>query len=59
LGGIGKHPVWELDTDELPDFLVYTQETETHGFIEPAYRMELGDYQDAIAATRDLWREVT
>jgi hypothetical protein len=57
-GGLGKYPAWELDTEGLPDTLVYTPEREDHGFIEPAYRMGLQDYQDAIAETRDLWGEL-
>jgi hypothetical protein len=58
-GGIGKHPAWFLDADELPDSLVYREERETHGFIEPSVRMELTDYQEAIAETRELWEEVS
>jgi hypothetical protein len=57
-GGIGKHPIWFLETDQLPETLVYREERSTHGFIEPSVRMDLTDYQDAIAETRELWREV-
>jgi hypothetical protein len=56
-GGIGRFPVWELETDALPDTLVCAPETSIHAFIEPAYSMELGDYQEAIEGTRALWRE--
>lgn len=56
LGGKGKHPVWELETDELPDYLDYTYES-GKGLIEPSYVMEIDDYQVAIEETRDLWRE--
>jgi hypothetical protein len=29
-----------------------------HGFIEPARPMTLGDFQDAIERTHDLWKKV-
>jgi hypothetical protein len=29
-----------------------------HGLVEPAWRMELDEYQELLAATRDVWREV-
>jgi hypothetical protein len=29
---------------------------QTHGFVEPDAKMPAGDYQDALAATRDQWR---
>ncbi len=60
LGGTGVDPVWALDTEELPEFLVYVPDpgdAPKHGLIEPAYAMELGDLEDALAGTRDLWRE--
>jgi hypothetical protein len=56
-------PIWELDTNELPEYLVYKEDTDKppgrHGFIAPAYAMDLSDYQDAIAETRDLWVQVS
>lgn len=57
-GGTGPDPVWELDEAELPDFLVYREDDELdgHGFIEPAYAMEIQDYEEALATTRTLWR---
>jgi len=62
LGGEGKYPVWELDTELLPESLVYTEEERREGppkgLIEPAFAMELEDFQVAIAETRDLWREL-
>jgi hypothetical protein len=60
-GGRGRDAVWELDTDDLavertlryrPD----PDSPETHGFIEPARRMSLEEYQKALSATRGLWR---
>lgn len=57
-GGTGPDPLWEIEDSDLPDFLAYREddELEGHGFIEPAYTMEIGDYEDALAATRTLWR---
>jgi hypothetical protein len=53
-------PVWALETADLPGYLRPREDPdrEGHVFIEPAYSMDLGDFQDAIAETRDLWREV-
>lgn len=58
LGGGGKDPVWELETDDLPDELVYRPDPnfpETHFFIEPAYQMTFEHYQQAIASTSVSW----
>ncbi len=60
-GGVGKDPVWQLDTDELPEELVYRPDPdapERHGFIEPSRRMPFEEYQRAIHATRILWMPV-
>ena len=57
LGGRGKDPVWEVDTDGLPDELSYRPDPdtpETHGFIEPTHRMTFEEYQRALHATRTL-----
>jgi hypothetical protein len=56
--GTGKDPVYEMETDALPFGLVYRPDPdnpETHGFIEPAYRMTFEEYQALIHATRGLW----
>lgn len=58
-GGTGKDPVWELETDELPEELAYRPDPvnpEGHGFIEPSRQMSFDDYQQALHATRRLWR---
>lgn len=57
-GGTGPDPVWELDETDLPSSLVYREDEDLagHGFIEPAFTMDLADYEDAIAATRSSWR---
>ncbi len=59
--GTGKDPVFELDTDDLPEELEYRPDPsnpETHGFITPAYPMTFEHYQRAIHETRGLWRLV-
>jgi hypothetical protein len=61
-GGVGKHPIWRIEAEALPEFLVYEPDsghTPRHGCIEPAYSMEISDFQEAIAGTRDLWEECT
>lgn len=65
-GGTGKDPVWSLDLGKLPDALRYVPdqvagagERARHGIIEPATRMPLEEYEEALASTRDLWQRVT
>lgn len=55
LGGIGKHPVWEIDEAELGPDLRFRQDTRTHGLIEPARPMTLAEYLSALVLTRDRW----
>lgn len=60
-GGSGKDPVWVLDTEDLPDDLVYAYDSlkpQTHGFISPAYHMSFEHYQQALAETSGLWELV-
>ena len=59
LSGTGKDTVFELDTNELPEELVYRPDPdnpEGHGFIEPSHRMSFGDYRRLVHETRSLWR---
>jgi hypothetical protein len=54
-----KLKVFELETDELPEELwarVDPTDPERHVLIEPAWEMSLYDYQQALEATRSLWR---
>lgn len=58
LGGTGRDPVFELDTNELPEELVYRSDPanpERHGFVEPSRRMSFEEYRQAIHGTRALW----
>lgn len=60
-GGTGKDPVFEMETDELPEGLEYLpdpQKPTTHGFIRPAYTMTFEYYQILLHSTRELWRLV-
>lgn len=59
LGGLGKDPVFELETDELPGDLRYRPDPENsagHGFVEPSRRMPFEEYERTIQATHALWR---
>jgi hypothetical protein len=58
-GGTGKDPVWELDVADLGDDLVYREDPlmpGEHGFVEPARRMTLRDYESALLVTGGTWR---
>jgi hypothetical protein len=58
-GGTGKDPLWVIDSDELGDGLIYRPDDaspDTHGFVEPARKMRLNDFEDLLALTRDSWR---
>jgi hypothetical protein len=58
-GGTGKDAVFELDTDDLPEELVYRPDPskpDVHGLLTPAYTMTFEHYQRAIHQTRHLWR---
>jgi hypothetical protein len=57
-GGDGADPLWQLETDELPDGLQCRPDSETHAMIEPSQRMELDVYEELLAETRDLWVEL-
>jgi hypothetical protein len=61
LGGTGLDPVWEIDDTEIGDGLAYREDEDEplpHGVVEPAWRMEFAQYEELLAATRDVWREV-
>lgn len=50
--------VFEIEEDELgPDLRPHHDKT-GHCLIEPARTMTLGEYQRALADTRDLWQQV-
>ncbi|HEX7448427.1 MAG TPA: hypothetical protein VF306_12820 [Pirellulales bacterium] len=59
--GRNKHDVcWRMGTGPfvdgvITDRLVLRLERDGHGFVEPAYRMSLSEYQSALAATQGDW----
>ena len=60
-GGTDNDPVWEMDTDQLPEELHYQPDPEmpdVHGFIAPVRWMSLSEYQRALHGTRGLWVRV-
>jgi hypothetical protein len=59
-GGTGSDPIFELETEDLPEGLAYRPDPDDpgHGLIGPARRMGLEEYRAAILETRVLWRRV-
>lgn len=56
-----KYEVYELETDNLPDELrcrAVPHNPTRHVFVEPAREMTFEEYQQALHATRDMWRPV-
>lgn len=59
LGGVGKDPVFEVETDELHEALAYRPDPENpegHGFVEPSRWMPFAEYERAVHETRPLWK---
>lgn len=54
-GGDCPHPLWALESSDLPDKLVLFRDRATHGFIAPAVSMTPDQFAAAIESTRDLW----
>ena len=59
LGGTGKDPVWEIDTDDLGHDLIYLPDSGVHGYIAPKRLMTLYEYERALESLRDKWILVT
>jgi hypothetical protein len=60
LAGIGKDPVYGMDTANLPPGLRYRSDPakpSEHGFIEPAHEMPDAAYQALLENTRRLWAQ--
>ena len=60
LGGVGRDPVWGLAAEDLGLDLDYHPDPDqiSHGFVAPVRPMTLGEYQNALARTRDHWEKV-
>ena|SRR5438874_9876668 len=56
LGGIGRDPVWYIDTADLSPDVCFRQDRPNHGLIEPAQTMTLQAFQDILAQTRSRWK---
>ncbi|MGB3295537.1 MAG: hypothetical protein WBB01_21345 [Phormidesmis sp.] len=57
-GGIGKDPLWKIDSDCITGDLEAVQDSATHVSIMPRVTMLLNRYEAALAATQDYWEEV-
>jgi hypothetical protein len=56
LGGIGRDPVWYIETDHLGSDLEFRLERPGHGLIEPKRAIALGLFQAALAGLRPQWK---
>jgi len=58
--GTGRDPVWTLSVADLGPDLIYHPDPSNpgHGFLEPARRMTVAEYQRALAQSRELWQRV-
>ncbi|WP_165069916.1 polymorphic toxin-type HINT domain-containing protein [Paludisphaera rhizosphaerae] len=54
-GGTGKDPVWGIGTDSLGEDIVFRQDKPTHGLLEPAREMSIGEFQEALADLVSRW----
>ena len=50
--------VFEIETDDLGPDLKPNHDKPDHCLLEPVRPMTLGEYQQALADTRDLWHQV-
>jgi len=63
LGGSGKDPVWEINTNNLGSKLQYVpdrpkngSDPSKHGTIQPKYPMSYNEYIEALEALQSYWR---
>lgn len=57
-GGRGKDPVWFIVSDDLDADLTFRLDHPTHGVIEPARSMPIGEYELALERTRPVWKKL-
>lgn len=58
LGGTGPDdPAWSISPEILPEGLGYKRDKATHGFIFPARRMPLEEYEELLASLHEAWEE--
>lgn len=59
-GAVGNDKCWRMGvgafcSKDMTDALTLRQTNATHGLVEPARNMTIGDYQTALAATQPEW----
>jgi hypothetical protein len=61
LGGEGRYPLWGIHSAFLltHGLVSNPQGSKKHSYIEPLTPMPLATYQNALAATRDEWLQLT
>lgn len=57
-GGIGRDPLWQIDTDKITGDLAAVQDSATHVSIMPKVTMLLAQYEAALASTSNAWELV-
>jgi len=57
-GGVGKDPVWMIESNDLGPELRFNQDQASHGTIEPVQPMTLAQFELLLAATRTKWVRV-
>jgi hypothetical protein len=55
MGGKGRDPVWELDTNDLGPDLTARLDSPVHGLVEPVRPMTRAELQSALELTRPRW----
>ncbi len=50
--------IFEIETDDIGPDLKPNHDKPNHCLLEPVRPMTLGEYQQALADTRDLWQQV-
>jgi hypothetical protein len=57
-GGIGRDPLWQIDSDKITGDLEAVRDSTTHVSIMPKVTMLLAQYEPALASTSDAWELV-
>ncbi|MEM9214488.1 MAG: hypothetical protein AAGD25_09095 [Cyanobacteria bacterium P01_F01_bin.150] len=57
-GGIGKDPLWQIESEYITGDLDAVQDSATHVSIMPKVTMRLERYEAALAKTQDYWQKV-
>jgi hypothetical protein len=57
-GGIGRDPLWQIDSDKITGDLEAVRDSDTHVSIMPKVTMLLAQYEAALASTSDAWELV-